>query len=57
MEDGADDEPAPQSSSAPPSPVHCSMTIGEARAHYIDVVREDQFWEAQADAAYNQHLL
>ena len=36
------------------------MTIGEARAQYMDRVRqmrEEQFWEAQADAAYNHHLL
>ena len=36
------------------------MTIGEARAQYMDTVRqkrEEQFWEAQADAAYNHHLL
>ena len=33
------------------------MTIGEARAHYMDMVREEQFREAQADTAYNHHLL
>ena len=36
------------------------MTIGEARAQYMDTVRqkrEEQFWEAQADATYNHHLL
>ena len=67
MEDTAADEPAPPSSSvppshssAPPSPVHCTLTIGEARAHYMDMVREEreeQFWEAQADASYNHQLL
>ena len=36
------------------------MTIGEARAQYMDTVRqmhEEQFWKAQAAAAYNHHLL
>ena len=36
------------------------MTIGEARAQYMDSVRQmhqEQFREAQADAAYNHHLL
>ena len=36
------------------------MTISEARAQYMDRVRqmrEEQFREAQADAAYNHHLL
>ena len=36
------------------------MTIGEARAQYMDSVRQmrqEQFREAQADAAYNYHLL
>ena len=36
------------------------MTIGEARAQYMDRVRqmhEEQFREAQAAAAYNHHLL
>ena len=36
------------------------MTIGEARAQYMDMVRqkrEEQFREAQADAAYNHLLL
>ena len=36
------------------------MTIGEARAQYMDTVRqkhEEQFREAQTDAAYNHHLL
>ena len=43
-----------------PRVVHCTMTIGEARAQYMDRVRqmrEEQFREAQADAAYNHHLL
>ena len=54
------DGPAPTPSSAPSSPVHCTMTIGEARAQYMDTVRhkrQEQFREAQADAAYNQNLL
>ena len=54
------DDPAPTPSFAPYSPVHCTMTIGEARAQYMDTVRqkhEQQFQEAQADAAYNHHLL
>ena len=54
------DDPAPTPSSAPSSLVHCTMTIGEARAQYMDRVRqmrEEQFQEAQADAAYNHHLL
>ena len=36
------------------------MTIGEARAQYMDrmrQMREEQFREAQADTAYNHHLL
>ena len=36
------------------------MTIGEARAQYMDTVRQmrdEQFREAQADATYNHHLL
>ncbi|XP_044318667.1 disease resistance protein PIK6-NP-like [Triticum aestivum] len=45
MEDAAKDEPAPPSSLAPHSPVHCSVTIGKAWAHYMDTVREEQFWE------------
>ena len=54
------DDPAPTPSSAPSSPVHCTMTIGEARAQYMDTVRqkrEELFREAQADTAYNHHLL
>ena len=53
-------DPAPTPSSTPSSPVHCTMTIGEAHAQYMDRVRqmrEEQFREAQADAAYNHHLL
>ena len=53
MEDTSDDEPAAPSSSsaapsssAPPSPVHCTMTMGEAHAHYMDMVREERFREA-----------
>ena len=34
MEDVAEDK------MAPPSPVHCSMIISEAHAHYMDTVRE-----------------
>ena len=49
-EDADDDAPAPPSyCSAPLSPVHCTFTIGEAHAHYMDMVweeREEQFWEA-----------
>ncbi|KAE8771256.1 hypothetical protein D1007_56889 [Hordeum vulgare] len=37
--------------------MHCIMTIGEARAHYMYIVWEEQFWEAHADASDNQHLL
>jgi hypothetical protein len=46
MEDMVVDEPAPPSSSVPSSPVHCTMTIGEAHAQYMDTVRqkcEEQF--------------
>ena len=59
-DDDVVDDPAPTPSSAPSSPVHCTMTIGEARAQYMDSVRQmrqEQFREAQADAAYNHHLL
>jgi hypothetical protein len=41
MEDAADDERAPPSSSVPPLPVHCTITIDEARAHYMDMVQEE----------------
>ena len=50
----------PTLTSTPSSPVHCTMTIGKSRAQYMDTVRqkhEEQFREAQADAAYNHHLL
>ena len=60
MENMVVDDPAPTPSSTPSSLVHCTMTIGEARAQYMDRVRqmrEDQFQETQADAAYNHHLL
>ena len=60
MENMVVDDPAPTPSSAPSSPVHCTMTIGEARAQYMGTVRqkrEEQFWEVQDDAAYNHHLL
>ena len=49
MENMVVDDPAPTPSSAPSSPVHCTMTIGEARAQYMDRVRqmrEEQFREA-----------
>ena len=32
------------------------MTIGKARAHYMDMVQEEQFREAHANATYNHHL-
>lgn len=54
------DDPAPTPSSVPSLPVHCTMTISEGHAQYMDMVRQkhqEQFWEAQADAAYNHHLL
>ena len=60
MENMAVDDLAPTPSSTPSSRVHYTMTIGEARAQYMDTVRqkhEEQFWQAQADAAYNHHLL
>ena len=60
MENMVVDDPAPPPSYAPSLPVHCTMTIGEAHAQYMDTVRqkrEEQFREAQADAAYNHHLL
>ena len=60
MENMVVDDPAPTPSSAPSSPVHCTMTIGEAHAQYMDTVRqkrEEQFQEVQADAAYNHNLL
>ena len=60
MENMLVDDLAPTPSSASSSPVHCTMTIGEARAQYMDSVRQmrqEQFREVQADAAYNHHLL
>ena len=60
MENMVVDDPAPTPSSTPSSLVHCTMTIREARAQYMDNVRQmhqEQFREAQADAAYNHHLL
>ncbi|KAE8806640.1 hypothetical protein D1007_17165 [Hordeum vulgare] len=48
---------APSFFAVPPSPVHYTMTIGEASGHSMDMVRDEQFREAQADAAYNHHLL
>ena len=49
MENVVVNNPAPTPSSAPSSLVHCTMTIGEAHAQYMDTVRqklEEQFWEA-----------
>ena len=43
MENAAKDELAPPSSLAPTTPLHCIMTIGEARARYMHIVREEQF--------------
>ena len=60
MENMVVDDPVPTPSSMPSSPVHCTMTIGKARAQYMDTVRqkrEEQFREAQADTAYNHHHL
>ena len=40
--------------------MHCTMTIREARAQYMDMVRQkrqEQFREVQAETAYNHHLL
>ena len=48
MENMVVDDLAPTPSSAPSSLVHCTMTIDEARAQYMDMVRqkrEEQFWE------------
>ena len=54
-EDAANDnELAPPSSSAPPS------SCRKARAHYMNMMREEweeQFRETQADANYNHNLL
>ena len=60
MENMVVDDPAPTPSSAPSSLMHYTMTIGEARAQYMDSVRQmrqEQFREAQTDATYNHHLL
>ena len=60
MENMVVDDPAPTRSSAPSLLVRCTMTISEARNQCMDMVRqmrEEQFREAQADAAYNHHLL
>ena len=54
------DDPTPTPSSVPSSSVHCTMTIGEARAQFmgrVRQIREEQFREAQAGAAYYHHLL
>ena len=39
MENMVVDDPASTPSSVPSSPVHCTMTIGEARSQYMDTVR------------------
>ena len=60
MENMVVDNLVPTPSSAQSLPVHCTMTISEARAQYMDTVgkkRQEQFREAQTDAAYNHHLL
>ncbi|KAE8787943.1 Peroxisomal biogenesis factor 3 [Hordeum vulgare] len=56
MKDATEDDPTlpsssssatpPSSSVVPPSSVHCTMTIGEGRAHHMDMVREERFREA-----------
>ena len=49
MENMVVDDPAPTLSSVPSSVVHCTMTIGEARAQYmvrVRQMREEQFREA-----------
>ena len=49
MENMVVDDPATTPSFAPSLLVHCTMTIGEARAQYMDMVRqmrEEQFREA-----------
>ena len=54
MENVVVNDLAPTPSSVRSSPVHGPMTIGEARAQYMDMVRqkrEEQFLEAQDDAA------
>ena len=40
MENMVVDDPAPTPPFALSSPVHCTMTIGEARAQYMDSVRQ-----------------
>ena len=40
MENMVVDDPAPTPSSEPSSPVHCTMTISEPRAQYMDMVRQ-----------------
>ena len=60
MENMVVDDPAPTPSSVPSLLVHCTMTIGEVCAQYMDTVRQkrqEQFREVQTDAAYNHHLL
>ena len=39
MEDATNEDPVP------PSLVHYNMTVGEARTHYMDMLREE--WEEQ----------
>lgn len=55
MEDAADDEPVP-----PSLPANAGITMGEARAHYMDMVLEERealFRQAHADQEYNLCLL
>ena len=40
MENMVVDDPAPTLSSAPSLSVHCTVTIGEARAQYMERVRQ-----------------
>ncbi|KAE8800693.1 hypothetical protein D1007_23692 [Hordeum vulgare] len=47
----------PSSSDVPPSSMLYTMTIGEAHAHYMDMVRDERFPKAHANVAYNHHLL
>ncbi|KAE8793770.1 hypothetical protein D1007_31513 [Hordeum vulgare] len=37
--------------------MHYTMTIDEARAHYLDMVRQEQFRVVQVGVACNHHLL
>ena len=62
MEDAADDELAPPSSSASLL-VHATLASAlhhyhrRGPCHYLYMVREEQFREAQVDATYNHQLL